>query len=56
MFEEFCIKKEPVNTDSLILFVALQFSDYLALISRTPHETFRAIFVKRTSDAVMWTD
>lgn len=23
MFEEFCVKKEPVNTDSLILFVAL---------------------------------
>nr|DAR19623.1 MAG TPA: hypothetical protein [Caudoviricetes sp.] len=23
MFEEFCAKKEPVNTDSLILFVAL---------------------------------
>lgn len=56
MFEEFCTKKEPVNTDSLILFIALQFSDYIALISRTPHETFRAMIVKCASDAVMWTD
>jgi hypothetical protein len=56
MFDEFCAKKEPVNTDSLILFITLQFSDCLALISRAPHETFRAMFVKCASDAVMWTD
>jgi hypothetical protein len=56
MFEEFCAKKEPVNTDSLILFIVTQFSDRLALISWTPHETLRAMLIEYASDAVMWTD
>lgn len=49
-------KGEPVNTDSLILFVTLKFSDYLSLIARTSHEALRTMFVECTSDTVVWTD
>ena len=56
MFEKFCAEKEPVNTDSIILFVVTQFTDRFALISRTPREALRAMFIEYTSDAVMRTD